>query len=172
LWFLFILTVTWIGYAAVTAVTDGDTLTSTIWNEMKEIVNNNEIKLTNITSSWTDILVSGNINAKNTLKAYASFNWDASVIIYDSYWINNIVRESEGIYIITWATPFVNDFYVVQWACNMRWTSGTKFGLEGNNIDGNTYEWLTTTSVRIGCRDSTNGWRDSDLIHITAYGVQ
>ncbi len=50
---LSVISLTTIWYAAVTTVSDTDTLTATIWNEMKDIVNSNEAKLTNIyNNSW------------------------------------------------------------------------------------------------------------------------
>lgn len=47
---LLIISFTTAWYAAVLTVNDWDTLTSTIWNQMKDIVNANESKLVNVSN--------------------------------------------------------------------------------------------------------------------------
>ena len=193
-WLVFSFTVLLVSftYAAITSVSSWDTLTATLWNDMKTMVDGNTssistnawnistntTKLTNIESSgwnvWigtaspaTKLEVNGVVKSDNSIKAYASFNWDGWVTIYDSYWVSSIVRNSEWNYTITWDTPFADRNYVIIGSCNFWWSWWANFGLEWNNITWHSYEWLYTTSAKIWCRTWANANADSRLIHFT-----
>lgn len=182
---IWILLVFWIANAWVniSSVTNWEALTSTIWNELVSKINDIWTRTDWIYNNWGNIWigvptpnkkleVNWIVDAQNTIKAYASFNWLWWVNIYDSYGISSIVRNSAWIYTITWSTPFANDFYVITWACNMWWSWWAKFWLSWNNINWHSTEWITNTTAQISCRDSLNANTDTDLIHILAIWQQ
>ena len=62
---LLVISLTAVWYAAVWTVSSWQSLTATLWNEMKDIVNSNELKLTNITNLGTDLGIWINWNIKS-----------------------------------------------------------------------------------------------------------
>lgn len=115
---IFIISLTSIWYAAVSSVTTWSTLTATIWNDMKNIVNSNEAKLTNISS------VGGNVGIGTTdPRSKLHINWtlmlENSAAPVDEkkwiFWTNSIWN----IYL-----QWINDSWVWWWNSVQftRWT--------------------------------------------------
>jgi hypothetical protein len=90
-------------------------------------------------------------------------------LLRDGLNVDRVERNSAGNYTVYWDTPFPDNDYIVVGACNGNGVGGPKFGFEGNNLAGSSDEHFLPGSVRIGCRDSTNGGRDTNTVTITAF---
>ena len=90
--------------------------------------------------------------------------------IYEKKGVGSVTRHQYG-YMITWSHPFSNSNYAITGSSNMRNTNGLMFDLEGNNIRGDTYNFVKEGSCVVGTRDprsNTVGY--SDYISVIAIG--
>lgn len=102
---------------------------------------------------------------------WASFNGDGAVSMNASSGVESITRNSAGVYMVNWSTPFPDSSYVVTGSCQSK-GNGAKFATEGNNLPGSAYEGTTPSRPLFGCRNSDNAYRDSDLIHVRQQEAQ
>lgn len=128
---------------------------------VKAAVDDNDARITAVEAGGVGV-------GGSTAPRWVSFNGESGVVVHASSGVRSVVRNQSGEYVIYWEQPFPSEDYVVTGTCNMLGTSGAKFGLEGNNERGHLYEGMTATQVSVGCRDSTNNSRDSDLVHVMA----
>jgi hypothetical protein len=90
-------------------------------------------------------------------------------IIRSSSNVRSVTKNTGGEWRIEWATPFADDDYLVVGSCNAEGHSGAIFGLEGNNLVGDSFNDFRPEYVDVGCRDTGAGsGRNSDYISVTA----
>ncbi|XP_062520098.1 uncharacterized protein LOC134195102 [Corticium candelabrum] len=113
------------------------------------------------------------LNPKFEIK-WITFN-GITMEIYGQKGVERIQRHellNEG-YQIFWSIPFANRNYTLTGSSNMLFTHGAMFGLQGNNIQGDTNNYFREDSCGVAVRKpDTNSNTDSDYISVVAIGTE
>ena len=113
------------------------------------------------------------VNPKFEIK-WITFN-GITMEIYGQKGVERIQRHellNEG-YQIFWSIPFANRNYTLTGSSNMLFTHGAMFGLQGNNIQGDTNNYFREDSCGVAVRKpDTNSNTDSDYISVVAIGTE
>ena len=134
-----------------------------IWVDASPAINPNvtlQDATTNGATTTTDITVAnvtstGQVNAKNTAKAWVNFNSIGTVTIRDSFNVSSVTDNATGDFTINFATPMSNSNYSVTSLSQYDQSGATAGGAIWSTIARLTNA-LTTTGVRIYV-ETTNG---------------
>lgn len=131
---IWVISITAVWYAAVSSVSSWDTLTATMWNDMKTVVDGNTTSLSNLSFSWGYIWI-GTANPTANLHVYNWPDWDASVRFRNGFWTSKVLHIVEN----WWSSGHYGIFV---WSDD--YTTAT-FVTKANNV----WIWTTTPTTKL-----------------------